>query len=258
MRLAQRIVGAEVLDALDRDDPIAQRARRDLQRVHRAMATRSVLAPAVRALRPAPHGGGRALQILELGAGDGSLLLGVARALGPRIAPVALTLLDRHDLLSQSTVQAFATVGWQARAQVCDVFDWVRGEEKRSFRGTEPNPTWDLVCANLFLHHFDAEPLARILRAVRNCAHSVFAVEPRRSWLALAGSHLIGAIGASAVTRGDAILSVRAGFRASEITQLWSAPPGAWELRECPAGLFSHCFQARRVARVRGVDEPRR
>ena len=74
-----RIVVPEVLDGLAANDPEAQRSRRDLQRIHRVMGTRGIVLRALRAL-PLRNASSRPLQILELGAGDGSLLLGVARA----------------------------------------------------------------------------------------------------------------------------------------------------------------------------------
>jgi hypothetical protein len=50
-------------------------------------------------------------------------------------------------------------------------------------------------------------------------------------------------IGCNGVTRHDADVSVRAGFRARELTDLWPAA-GDWHLREAPCGLFSHNFLA--------------
>ena len=61
-----------------------------------------------------------------------------------------------------------------------------------------------------------------------------------------AGSHLVGAIGANSVTRTDAVLSVAAGFRDSEIGALWPGPASCWSLNEHAAGLFSHRFLAKR------------
>jgi SAM-dependent MidA family methyltransferase len=77
--IAQRIVTAETLDHLAPSDPAALRSRRDLVRVHRAMATRSILLQAWTELMHSCQS--KPLRILEIGAGDGTLLLGVARAL---------------------------------------------------------------------------------------------------------------------------------------------------------------------------------
>jgi hypothetical protein len=83
-----------------------------------------------------------------------------------------------------------------------------------------------------------------LLAGIAARAERFFACEPRRGWLALAGSHLVGAIGANDVTRVDAVASVHAGFRGSEITTLWSGAAHAWHSREHAAGPFSHCFSA--------------
>jgi hypothetical protein len=78
--------------------------------------------------------------------------------------------------------------------------------------------------------------------AGRHCtqhSHRFFACEPHRGWLALAGSHLVGALGANAVTRHDAVASVHAGFRGSEIGAFWPAATATWQCHEARAGLFS-------------------
>ena len=50
-----------------------------------------------------------------------------------------------------------------------------------------------------------------------------------------------------AVTRADALISVHAGFRDAELGALW--PSAGWTVDEYAAGLFSHCFAARRTDR---------
>ena len=90
-----RVVEPEALDALAPEDPDAQRSRRDLRLIHRVMGTRGILVRALRAAIARP-GGIRPLRVLELGAGDGTLMLGVARKLGADCPAVELTLLDRQ------------------------------------------------------------------------------------------------------------------------------------------------------------------
>ena len=236
-----RVVAAETLDGLAEADPAAMRARRDRRRVHRVMGTRRIL---LRALRkwPALRRQAGPLRVLELGAGDGSLLLGVARALRGEWPAVELGLLDRQALVDRSTVARFAEIGWAATTHVADVLDWAAD-------ANTPAP-WDLIVANLFLHHFEARQLAALLAAIEARCERFLACEPRRGRLALAGSHLIGAIGANRVTREDAVLSVRAGFRDAEIGSLWPAREARWTLNESRAGLFSHCFCAERSERT--------
>jgi len=238
-----RVVAAETLDHLAPDDPAARRSRRDLVRVHLAMGTRSIVSRGWRAM-VSERRAHSPLRILELGAGDGSLLLGVARSLAPRWPQVQLTLLDRQDIVSPATLAGFAELGWAARVDASDVLAWAGAADDAGA------PRWDLITTALFLHHFEGEPLGRLLAAVAARCDRFFACEPRRYPLALLGSHLIGALGANAVTRADAVLSVHAGLAGDEIGARW--PPGAagWHTRESDAGLFSHCFSAWRA----GVD----
>ena len=238
-----RIVAAETLDHLAADDPRAERSRRDLRRVHRAMGTRGIVSRGWQALWPAQHATGR-LKILEIGAGDGTLLLAVARALAPTWPRVELTLLDRQHIVSRPTLAGYAELGWHAKVKVADVLDWAAPADAALAPAAPP---WDLITTTLFLHHFEGAQLGLLLNAVASRAGRFFACEPRRAWPALVGSHLVGVIGANAVTREDAVLSVRAGFRVREITALWPGSGAAWKSREYGAGLFSHCFSARRT-----------
>jgi hypothetical protein len=240
-----RIVSAETLDGLTEEDPAAMRSRRDLRRVHRFMATRTILRRKLRQLFP-PGQRATPLRVLELGAGDGTLMLGVARALGPAWHRVELTLLDRQDLIAGDTLARYSAMGWSAVSQVADVLDWAAGADEAGSRGAGA-PAWDLVVANIFLHHFAGSQLAAVLGAVARRTDRFFACEPRRAWHTLAGSYLIGAIGVNFVTRGDAVLSVHAGFRDSELAAAWPGQGGPWQLQEYSAGVFSHCFSACRV-----------
>ena len=215
-----RRVTAERLDHLAADDPLARRSRRDLVRVHRAMGTRSIVIRGWQAL-VSPERANAPLKILEIGAGDGTLLLGVARSLVPAWPHVELTLLDRQDIVTPATLACYSDLGWSARVEVADVLEWAAGTAGVA-------PRWDLITTTLFLHHFEGGQLDAILARVASSANRFFACEPRRGWLALAGSHLVGAIGANAVTREDAVSSVHAGFRAGEITALWPGGDTDW------------------------------
>jgi SAM-dependent methyltransferase len=232
-----RILEPETLDHLAPDDPVAQRSRRDLRRVNAFMGARRILARALaRAVAGDPAG---PLRILELGCGDGRLMLEVARHRGRRWPGARLDLLDRQPIVDDATLAAYATAGWQARPIVADVMDWA---------GVEAGERWDVVVANLFLHHFDGTSLRRLLGACARRADALAACEPRRSRFALAASHLIYFLGANAVTRNDGVLSVRAGFVDRELASVWPAE-AAWHLDEYDDGLFTHCFVAVRPPR---------
>lgn len=238
-----RIVAAEALDHLAPEHPAARRSRRDLVRVHRAMGTRSIMSRGWRNL-VSPQRASAPLRILELGAGDGSLLLAVARSLAPAWPRVQLCLLDRQDIVTPATLAGFAELGWAAQVQVTDVLAWA-ARPHDAVPGM-PSPRWDLVTTSLFLHHFEGIELDLLLAAAAARCDRFFACEPSRSWLALAGSHLVGAIGANAVTRKDAVLSVHAGFRGDELSARWPQAGRHWQLREFAAGPFSHCLSAQR------------
>lgn len=244
--MRQRVVAVEMLDTLPVDDPRAIRSRCDLRRIHTAMASRRTIRQALdgmHSLRPTTQ----PIKILELGAGDGTLMLEVARALSPRWPAVEITLLDRLALTSTSTRDQYAAIGWTVCTHTEDVFGWVNHVSGLPYG---QGPHWDLIVANLFLHHFTDPQLAALLSAVSNRCRLFFACEPRRAGLALVGSHLVGALGANAVTREDAVLSVRAGFRNQELTALWPNPVGDWQTTEYSAGLFSHCLRADRSVRT--------
>ena len=227
-----RQVAPEALDSLGADDPAAQRSRRDLRRLHVAMRTLSIM---TRAIGAEPNRS--PLQILELGAGDGSLALRFARRHASQWPRVSWTLLDRQDTVAESTLHNLRAAGWQPIVVVADVFDWLSRNQQSG---------WDVVVANLFVHHFEGDELGHLLGAVSEVTPLFFCCEPRRSTLALIGSHLVGLIGAGDVTREDAVLSVHAGFRDRELSAQWPGQEG-WSLREYSAGLFSHCFLARKT-----------
>lgn len=236
-----RVVAVERLDGLPADHPDAIRSRRDLRRVHRAMGTRTLVLRGLRAMT-ARHPKARPLRVLEIGAGDGSLLLGVAQALAPCWPGVELTLLDRQALLTPTTMARYREVGWTVTQAVGDVLDWAVDQG-----GSKVDACWDLIVANLFLHHFDGPQLDLILRFAAHKSLGFLACEPRRDWLALAGSHLIGVIGVNHVTREDSVLSVHAGFNGHELTARWPHQGDSWNVQEYSAGLFSHCLRAERT-----------
>ena len=225
--LARR-VAPELLDDLAAEDPRAQRSRGDLQRIHRAMAT----LPIVERALDRCTSGFVPRTLLELGAGDGSLMLRLAQRRAARWPNVHVSLLDRLNLVTPHTLDGIRQAGWTPTVVAMDVFDWL----------AQPDDSrWDVVLANLFVHHFASDELQRLFAgiAARTCVF--LCCEPRRSALALAGSHMVGLLGAGPVTRQDAVSSVHAGFWARELSSLWPNPQD-WVMSEYSAGLFSHCF----------------
>ncbi|HET7608206.1 MAG TPA: methyltransferase domain-containing protein [Gammaproteobacteria bacterium] len=229
-----RRVVAELLDELPPDDPRALRSRRDLRLVNRIMGHSALLARALDDVMTGP-----APRLVELGAGDGTLLERLARRRARRWPHAAVTLLDAQPTVTHATLAALRDLGWTADVVAADALEWL--ERSRPDRDA-------VVVANLFVHHFEGERLARLLAGVAAQATAFVCCEPRRARLALAGSHLLWAIGCNDVTRHDAVVSVHAGFRDRELTAEWRRAAGAgWTAYEKPAGAFSHLFVARRA-----------
>jgi hypothetical protein len=229
---AARRLEAEWLDELPAADPRARRSRADLRRINALMGNARIVAGELR--RALPQG---LHTIAELGAGDGSFTARVARHAGA--AEVSATLVDQQDIVAPETFAELAARGWHAQVARADVFAWLEGAAPARC---------DAIVANLFLHHFDAEPLARILSLVARRTDVFVACETRRSAFALAGARLLGVVGCNDVSRHDAVVSVRAGFHDGELAALWPSG-GGWTLREEARGPFSHAFVAVRHAR---------
>src|ERR1700675_1228482 len=145
MSLFPRRVEPEELDGLAADDPRGRRSRRDLRRVHVAMRSVSNLQRAVAVLRLAVQ----PRRILELGAGDGTLLLRFARAQRPRWNDVKLTLLDRVDLVSEQTHAGYRELGWQGSFLRADALEWAASRQPRGYA---------LCFAKFFPHLLEAAP----------------------------------------------------------------------------------------------------
>ncbi len=222
----------ELLDQLPADDPRAMHSRHDLKRVNALMRNVGAMAAMLKT-----HAVGREPRaILDLGSGDGQLMLKIARRLAPRWRNVKVILLDRQNIVSEATRKGFAALQWRAEPVSADVFEFLAAARPGSV---------DVVTANLFLHHFTDEQLAGLFAKAAELGWLVLACEPRRSKLVIELSRLLGALGCNEVTIHDAIASARAGFAGRELSALWPSRE-QWELHEPATTLFNHRFAARR------------
>jgi hypothetical protein len=230
-----RIIEPELLDGLPPVDLRAIGSRADLRRLNFIMGHAGILSRASRRQLAETSFRSRPLRLVELGAGDGTLLLRLARRLAALGVRAEATLLDRHNLVAAETCRAFTALSWSVERVAKDVFAWLE----------QPSPAVDMVFANLFLHHFPERSLRALLRRAAGRTNLFIACEPRRSPLALTVARWLRWIGCNEVTRHDAVVSVRAGFAGHELSALWPAD-NQWQLSEQRAGVFSHCFMARR------------
>ena len=128
---APRRLEAEWLDLLPADDPRAIRSRRDLRRVNLFMLQAGIM----RRLLMRYAGDAKPRSLLELGCGDGTFMLRLARRLAPRWPDVTVTLLDRQSIVSEETKAAFRALGWHPRTVTADVFAFLeQGARGRSRR----------------------------------------------------------------------------------------------------------------------------
>jgi len=230
LRPMNRIVFPELLDSLSPEDPRAVGSRRDLQRLNRRMHSADIIARALKRSFP----GSPPRRLLELGGGDGTLLLAVAARLASQWRGVEAELLDQRDLLAPEISGRFSELGWSITSREADVLAWANDGD------TTPR---DAILANLFLHHFKQPELSTVLGAIAERASVFVALEPRRSTFFLVVTRLLWLMGCNAVTRHDARVSVRAGFRGRELSRLWPSKR-SWSLVEERASPFSHLFLA--------------
>jgi hypothetical protein len=205
----QRILQAELLDSLPPDHPDALHSRRDLRIVNRCMGNYGWFARTLPALlRPGETA-------LELGAGDGSFGLRLAG----RGIPV-----DGLDLWPRPPA-------WPAARQ------WHQAD-LRTFPGYARYP---VVAGNLIFHQFNEAELAELGAVLRREARAIVACEPirRRSSQVLLAA-LGPLLGANAVTRHDARVSVAAGFQGDELPRALGLRADEWNFRcnETALGAF--------------------
>ncbi|HTD68738.1 MAG TPA: methyltransferase domain-containing protein [Candidatus Limnocylindria bacterium] len=221
----ERVIKPEWLDALPADNPRAQRSRADLRRLNGFMNNAGIVAHALNGI-PNPK------RVMDVGAGDGTFALRLAEKCKWR--GTEFLLVDRLAEVSSTTRDRFHALNCGLELKQCD-----------ALAGLDQIGNVDVAVVNLFLHHFAEAELKPLLADIASRCEIFVASEPRRSPLALLASQCVGLIGCNAVTRHDAVISVRAGFANDELSRLWPAA-SEWQLSEAPAGLFSHLFVAQR------------
>ena len=226
----ERIVEPEWLDELPAEDARAIRSRNDLRRINWWMNHVGIMTKCWQKM----EAGAWAHRVVELGAGDGTFLLQLARRIAPQSHVTKAVLVDRQKLVTNETRNEFYKLGWELETVTADVFEWLdrKGADEAA-----------VMLTNLFLHHFPEERLRFLLAQISARCRLFAACEPRRSWLALNASRFVGLIGCNEVTRHDAVASVRAGFVDRELSSLWPEKV-SWQWEESPSGWVSHCFAA--------------
>ena len=228
-----RTLQAELVDDLPAHHPAAIETRRDLRRINTLMGHAGIFIRALKTVfpkQPPTH-------LLEIGAGDGEILLRVARRMSGRWRDMDVTFVDLQNLLNEKTKADFAALDWKVRSIEADIFELWSDD-------TAAQKT-DVILANLVLHHFTDAQLTSLFSDAAKKADAFIAVEPRRERWSLFWANCLSLIGCGPVACHDAPVSVQAGFTGRELSALWPQD-GTWQLTERRAGLFSHLFIARR------------
>jgi hypothetical protein len=211
----QRLVIPEILDSLATDDPRARRARHDLALINAIMGNYRWLSGKMRAADKATP-----RHWIEIGSGDGPL----AGAFGGSSEKVTgLDLAPRPP-------------DWPT------AWKWARGDLFETLPDLLQEAGESGLVANLFLHHFDDELLARLGVILNNRVSRLLFVEPARETLfRVLGYGLFPFV--NAVTRHDLQVSIGAGFRRGELAAMLGLDR-SWQTCETVTPLGAYRFEA--------------
>ena len=165
----RRIVEPELLDELPPDHEQAISSRADLRRLNAIMGHAGIMTRAFQSCFPS-SGKSMRLRVVELGAGDGTLILQLARKWSALGVIVAVTLVDLQTVISPETRRAIEALGWSVEVVECDVFVWLK----------QSLPAAGLVLSNLFLHHFEEKRLSALLASIASLI--LFAIALPQKW----------------------------------------------------------------------------
>lgn len=198
----QRTVLPELLDDLPVNDPHAQASRRDLIRINNILGNYRFLRREL--FRHVKYQDG----CLEIGAGSGQLSTMLNR--------------DQKFPVISGLDLAPRPENWPVH------WPWLQQD---LFDSTAPADA-DLVMASLFLHHFTDKQLQELGRRFTSNTRVLILVEPLRSSFAHRLARLAEMTGIDPVTRHDMHISIDAGFRRGELTELLGLSGKQWDIRE--------------------------
>lgn len=197
-----REIGEEILDSLPASHPHALANRRDLRMINQLFGTR-------RWFRRTLSGRmGHSGRFLELGAGQGLLSDYLRRRSGSACS------CEWHALDIQPVP-----------SRVADGLRW----HEADLMWFDDYHNFDIVLGNFILHQFDSEKLSSLGDRLQDGPRALIFQEPWRSSLFYWGSRLL-TLFMHPVTKHDAGISVRAGFRGQELANELGLDPAVWKV----------------------------
>jgi hypothetical protein len=210
-----REVRPEKLDALPSSHPDALASRRDLRRMNQWFGTFRWFG------KKLPSIGNTAKRLLELGAGDGIL---------------TAFLKERHIVDEKEQAPIWHCMDIKAASlKKTDGIEWIQED----FLKFEEYPQFGVIFGNLILHQFSDNQLRKFGKSIGDTTHALVFQEPWRSHFFLWGSYCLTSF-LHPVSRHDAAVSVRAGFRGDELPHLLGLNKGHWKvhLEYSPLGMY--------------------
>ncbi len=206
-----RTVEPEILDTLAEDDPDALHNRRDITKFNTLMGNFRWFRQKLNSrISSGDH-------ILEIGAGGGEL----GSFLDKNLHQSFPLNIDGLDLWTRP-------VDWP--------HDW--GWTQADLTTYDNYSPYSIVMANMILHQFKESDLKCLGQKISHNARLILASEPARS---AAGIFLFRAcspfLGINWVTKNDALLSIKAGFKGQELPQLLGLKQDEWKWT-CRTGLL--------------------
>jgi hypothetical protein len=216
--MLRRLVLPEILDQLPENDPAAAKNRRDMRLLNHLMGNFRWIAREVGRARM------KSGPWIELAAGDGSLGRYLAETHPTWAATCHFTGLD---LCSRPPA-------WPEH------WPWEQGDllQSPSLEGAR------VVIANHILHQFEDEALGALGAKLRHAATHLIINETARRSLHLWQARAAFLLGLNHVSRHDALVSVRAGFRGTELPVLLGLPPAEWQWQIHSTTLGAYRFVA--------------
>lgn len=205
--LDRRAAEQELIDRADCDPALVAASYRFMENVNRFFGGARVVRHFL-AAEACRRGGSSPLRVLDIGSGSCDIPLAMSRWARASGIQLDITCVENADsAVDIARLRLDRAADRDVRLLQEDVFAY------------RPDAPYDCAVASMCFHHFSDRRILELVRRLSAFVRgSLLINDLRRSVLALCGAALLlGACGAPAGVRHDALLSVRRGFRLAEL-----------------------------------------